>query len=155
MAFSIFFSITVIMNISYAVSKKNLHLFEMTFIWMVVNIILHNFITIFSLNMGMLHFGKHPADYWTMALIRVFLVPLLIIWYLDRTLEVGRPYKKWAWLPVGISILVGIEYLAIALNVYTFHQWKLWWSFAEWFVIFLLVNYPWIWFRKLLRKEMG
>ncbi|NHN35493.1 hypothetical protein [Paenibacillus agricola] len=155
MAFSIFFSITVIMNISYAVSKKNLHLFEIIFIWMVVSIIHHNFMSIFALNMGMFDFGKQPTHYWTMALIRVFLVPLLIIWYLDRSLEGGHPYKKWAWLPVGISILVGIEYLANALNVYNFNQWKLWWSFAEWFVIFLLVNYPWIWYRKLLRKEMG
>jgi hypothetical protein len=155
MAFSIFFAITVITNISYAVSKKNLHLFEIIFIWMVVIIIHHNFMTIFALNMGMLDFSKHPSHYWTLVLIRVVLIPLLIVWYLDRSLSGGRPYQKWAWLPVGISILAGIEYLAHALHVYTFHHWKLWWSFAEWFVIFLLVNYPWIWFRKLLRKEMG
>ncbi|RAP76424.1 hypothetical protein [Paenibacillus montanisoli] len=155
MAFSIFFSITVIMNISYAVSKKNLHLFEIMFVWMVVNIIHHNFMTVFALNMGMFDFGKYPSQYWTMALIRVFLIPLLIIWYLDKSLDGGSTYKKWTRLPVGISILVGIEYLANALNVYHFNQWKLWWSFAEWFVIFLLINYPWIWFRKLLRKEMG
>jgi hypothetical protein len=155
MAFSIFFSITVITNISYAVSKKNLHLFEIMFIWMVVNIIHHNFMTVFALNMGMFDFGKYQNQYWTMALNRVFLIPLLIIWYFDKSLDGGITYKKWTWLPVGISILVGIEYLANALNVYHFNQWRLWWSFAEWFVIFMLVNYPWIWFRKLLRKEMG
>jgi hypothetical protein len=142
------------MNISYAVSKKNLYLLEIFFIWMVVNIIHHNFMTIFALNLGMIDFGKHSDQYWTMALIRVFLIPLLIIWYLDRSSKGGRPYKKWAWLPVGISILTGIEYLANALHVYNFNHWKLWWSFAEWFVIFLVVNYPWIWFRKSLRKEM-
>src|SRR5690554_303255 len=106
MAFSIFFSITVVMYISYGVSKKNVHLFEMIFIWMLVNIIHHNFMTIFALNMEMIDFGKHPTQYWTMALIRVFLIPCIIIWYLDRTLEGSRPYTKWAWLPVGISILV-------------------------------------------------
>lgn len=156
MAFSIFFSITVIMNISYAVSKKSLHLFEMIFIWMVINIIHHNFMTIFSLNMGLYDFGEHPTQYWTMALTRVFLIPLLIIWYLDRSLIGGRPHNKWIWLPVGISILVGIEYLANVLHVYSFnHQWNLWWCFVEWFVIFLLVNYSWKWFRKLLGREMG
>ena len=75
MAFSIFFSITVVMYISYGVSKKKVHLFEMIFIWMVVNIIHHNFMTIFALNMGMFDFGKDPTQYWTMALIRVFLIP--------------------------------------------------------------------------------
>jgi len=143
------------MNVTYAMSKKNLYLFEIIFIWMVVNIIHHNFMTIFALNMGMFDFGKNPAQYWTMALNRVFLIPLLIIWYLDRSLDGNRPYKKWSFLPVIISILVGIEYLANALNVYNFNQWKLWWSFIEWFVIFLLVNYVWVWFQKLLRKEMG
>ncbi|MEK3986371.1 hypothetical protein MHB77_23825 [Paenibacillus sp. FSL K6-3166] len=122
---------------------------------MVVNIIHHNFMTIFALNMGMFDFGDHPTHYWTMALMRVFLIPVLIIWYMDRSLEGGHQYKKWTWLPVGISILVGIEYLANALNIYTFRHWKLWWSFAEWLIIFLLVNYSWLWFRKLLRKEMG
>jgi hypothetical protein len=143
------------MNISYVVSKKNLHLFEIIFIWTVVNIIHHNFMTIFALNMGLFNFGQDLVHYWTMALNRVFLIPLLIVWYLDRSLEEGRPHKKWAWLPAGISILVGIEYLANALHVYTFNQWKLYWSFAEWLIIFLIVNYSWIWFRKLLWKEMG
>ncbi len=50
MAFSIFFALTVIINLTYAVSKKNLHLFEIFFIWMVLNIIHHNFMTIFALN---------------------------------------------------------------------------------------------------------
>jgi hypothetical protein len=155
MAFSIFFAITVITNISYAASKKNLHLLEIIFIWMVVNIIHHNFMTIFALNMGKFDFGKNPEQYWTLDLIRLFLVPVLIIWYLDRSFEGGRPYKKWVWLPAGISILAGIEYLANALDVFRFNQWNVWCSLAEWFVIFLLVNYPWLWFRELLRKEMG
>jgi hypothetical protein len=143
------------MYISYAESKKNLHLLEMIFIWMIVNIIHHNIMTIFALNIGIIDYGKDAAQPWTMVLIRAFLKPLLIIWILDRSLEGGRLYKKWAWLPIGISILVGIEFLANALNVYYFIQWKVWMSFAEWFVIFLLANYLWIWFRKLLRKEMG
>ncbi len=85
MAFSIFFALTVIINLTYAVSKKNLHLFEIFFIWMVTNIIHHNFMTIFALNMEMINFNSHSTSYWTMALIRVFLIPVLIIWYIDKT----------------------------------------------------------------------
>jgi hypothetical protein len=153
MAFSIFFSLTIILMISFVVTKKNLHLFEIFFMWMIINLIHHNFLTVIAVNLRMFDFAEHKANYWTLVFFRVFLIPLLIIWYFDSTLSVN-PYKKWAWLPVGILILAGVEYLSDVLNVFRHTHWKFWWSFIEWFVIFLLVNYSWIWYRNLLRKEM-
>jgi hypothetical protein len=153
MAFSIIFCITVILFISFVSTKKNLHLFEIFFMWMIINIIHHNFLTVIAVNLHMFDFAEKPANYWALVFMRVFLIPLLIIWYFDQTLSV-KPYKKWAWLPVGILILLGVEYLADFLNVYRHTRWKLWWSLIEWFVIFLLVNYSWIWWRNLLKKEM-
>lgn len=153
MAFSIFFSVTMILIITFVTTKKKLHLFEIFLMWMTIILIDHNFLTITALNMRMFDFGKNPANYWTLALIRVSLFPLLIIWYFDKTLSV-KPYKKWIWLPVLILMLVGVEYFADALKVFIHTRWKIGYSFIEWFVIFLLVNYSWIWYRNLLRKEM-
>ena len=154
MAFSIFFSLTVILIISFAVTKKNLHLFKIMFIWMIVIIIDHNVLTVTALNLGMFDFAHRPANYWSLALIRVFLFPLLIVWYFDKTYSI-KPFRKWAWLPLGIVTLIGLEYLADVLNVFTHTQWNLWWSVVEWFIIFLLVNYSWLGYRNLLRKEGG
>ena len=108
MAFSIFFALTVIINLTYAVSKKNLHLFEIFFIWMVLNIIHHNFMTIFALNMEMIHFNSNPTSYWTMALIRVFLIPIIIIWYIDKT-QGANNRNNWIMLFILIPLLIGLN----------------------------------------------
>jgi hypothetical protein len=139
--------------ISFVVTKKNLHLFEIFFMWMIINLIHHNFLNVVAVNLRMFDFAGNIANYWTLVFVRVFLIPLLMIWYFDKTLSVN-PYKKWAWLLVGILILAGVEYLADVLNVFRHTRWKFWWSFIEWFVTFLLVNYSWIWYRNLLKKEM-
>ncbi|MDB5055533.1 MAG: hypothetical protein JWM44_3583, partial [Bacilli bacterium] len=49
MAFSVFFSLTVILLISFVVTKKKLHLFEIMFMWMIVIIIDHNVLTVTAL----------------------------------------------------------------------------------------------------------
>jgi hypothetical protein len=154
MAFSIFFALTVIINLTYAVSKKNLHLFEIFFIWMVTNIIHHNFMTIFALNMEMINFNSHSTSYWTMALIRVFLIPVLIIWYIDKT-QGAKNRKNWIMLFILIPLLIGIEYLTNLLKVYDFVKWNLFYSIIEWVVILLLISYLSTSFRKILRKGMS
>lgn len=154
MAFSIFFALTVIINLTYTVSKKNLHLFEIFFIWMVINIIHHNFMTIFALNMEMINFNSNSTSYWTMALIRVFLIPVLIIWYIDKT-QGARNRKNWIMLFILIPLLIGIENLANLLNVYDFVKWNLFYSIVEWVVILLIISFLSTSFRKTLRKEMS
>ncbi len=155
MAFSIFFALTVIINLTYAVSKKNLHLFEIFFIWMVLNIIHHNFMTIFALNMEMIHFNSNPTSYWTMALIRVFLIPVLIIWYIDKT-QGANNRNNWIILFILLPpLLIGIEYLANLLDVYDFVKWNLFYSTIEWVVILLIISFLSTIFRKILRKEMS
>jgi hypothetical protein len=154
MAFTLFFSITVISTISFAATKKTLNLLEIMFIWMTVIIIDHNFLTVTAVDLGMIDFSGHPANYWCLALIRIFLFPLLIVWYFDKTFST-KPYRKWVWLPLGILTLIGVEYLADVLNVFKHTRWHLWWSFIEWFLIFLIVNYSWVGYRNLLRKDAG
>jgi len=154
MAFSIFFALTVIINLTYAVSKKNLHLFEIFFIWMVTNIIHHNFMTIFALNMEMINFNSSSTSYWTMALIRVFLIPVLIIWYIDKT-QGTKNRKNWMILFILLPLLIGIEYLANLLNVYDFVKWNLFYSIIEWVAILLLIYYLSTSFRKILSKGMS
>ncbi|MFB4168244.1 hypothetical protein [Virgibacillus sp. JSM 102003] len=154
MAFSIFFALTVIINLTYAVSKKNLHLFEIFFIWMVINIIHHNFMTIFALNMEMINLNSSSTSYWTMALIRVFLIPVLIIWYIDNT-QGANNRNNWFILFILIPLLIGVEYLANLLNVYDFEKWNLFYSIIEWVVILLIISFLSTIFRKILRKEMS
>lgn len=154
MAFSIFFALTVIINLTYAVSKKNLHLFEIFFIWMVLNIIHHNFMTIFALNMEMIHFNSNPTSYWTMELIRVFLIPVLIMWYIDKT-QGSNNRNNWIILFILLPLLIGIEYLANLLDVYDFVKWNLFYSTIEWVVILLIISFLSTIFRKILRKDMS
>lgn len=153
MAFSILFSLTVILAVSFLVTRRNLHPFEILFMWMVTVIIHHTFITITAVNLKLMDFADHPEKYWALVFYRAFLIPILIIWYFDAMVA-RRPYQKWLWLPLGILILSGSEYLAVWLDLYTYTQWKLWWSLIEWSVILLLVYYSLLWYRSLLRKEI-
>lgn len=121
---------------------------------MVTNIIHHNFMTIFALNMEMINFNSHSTSYWTMALIRVFLIPVLIIWYIDKT-QGAKNRKNWIMLFILIPLLIGIEYLANLLNVYDFVKWNLFYSIIEWVVILLPISYLSTSFRKILRKGMS
>jgi hypothetical protein len=152
MAFSIFFSLTIILAVSFAVTRKNLHTFEILFMWMVIIIIHHTFVTIIAVNLKLIDFADHPENYWALVFNRVFLIPLLITWYFDAMVA-RRPFKKWLWLPIGILILSCSEYFAEWLGLYTYTRWKLWWSLIEWAVIFLLIHFSWLWYRSLLRKE--
>lgn len=154
MAFSIFFAITVIVNLSYAVSKKTLHLFEIFFIWMVSNIIHHNFMTIVALNMEMINFNSNSTSYWTMALIRLFLIPILIIWYIDKTQD-PKNKKIWKNLLILIPLLIGVEYLATLLDVYDFKKWNLLFSIIEWGAILLVITFLSTCFKNILRKELS
>lgn len=153
MTFCIIFSVSFILLLAYIVSKRKLHLFEILFIWMVVIIIHNNFLTITAINLRMFDFAETPNNYWSLVLMRMLLIPLLIIWYLDHTLS-PKWYTKWVWLPIGILLLVGIENMGQVLNVYKATRWKFWWSFIEWFVILVLVIYPCSWFRNLLKSEL-
>jgi hypothetical protein len=154
LAFSIFFAITVIINLSYAVSKKTLHLFEIFFIWMVSNIIHHNFMTIFALNMEMINFNSNSTSYWTMALIRLFLIPILIIWYIDKTQD-PKNKKILKNLLILIPLLIGVEYLATFLDVYDFKKWNLLFSIIEWGAILLVITFLSTCFKNILRKELS
>ncbi|TJY41808.1 hypothetical protein E5161_11430 [Cohnella pontilimi] len=154
MVLSIFFSLTMIVGITYAVTKKNLHIFEILFLWMIILIIHHNFVTITTVNLHLFRFADRLPFYWTIVFERVVLIPLLIVYYFDR-MVVRRPYQKWVWLPFGILLLTGLEYLTVNLDLFSYERWKFWWSPIEWLVLFLLVHYSWLWFRSRLRKEMA
>ncbi|GEO25004.1 hypothetical protein AAC03nite_07890 [Alicyclobacillus acidoterrestris] len=113
----------------------------------------HNVMTVVTLNLGMYQFTESPSDYLALTLVRIVILPLLIVWYFDITSM--KAYQKWIWLPVGIAVLIGVEYLSDVLGVFEHTRWNLWWSVIEWFAVFVVLNYAWLWYRKMLRKERG
>lgn len=151
-AFPVFCSLSIILITAFVVTKKNLHLFEVMFIWMIAIIIDHNFMTVVSVNLGMYEYADQPSRYWSLALVRIVLIPLLIVWYFDKTSS--KTAFKWIFLPIGIALLIGIEYLSEILNVFDHTHWKLWWSIIEWFAVFLIINYCSQWYRNVLRREV-
>ncbi|EPZ42367.1 hypothetical protein N007_15115 [Alicyclobacillus acidoterrestris ATCC 49025] len=153
LAFSCFCSLSIILIITFVVTKKHLHLFEIMFIWMCAMIIDHNVMTVVTLNLGMYQFTDSPSDYLALTLVRIVILPLLIVWYFDITSV--KAYQKWIWLPAGIAVLIGVEYLSDVLGVFERTRWNLWWSVIEWFVVFVVLNYAWLWYRNMLRRERG
>jgi hypothetical protein len=154
MAFSVFFSITLLLFISFVVTKRNLHLFEILFMWMIIIFIHHTFLTVTAVNLKLITFTASRTNFWTLVFNRITLIPLLIIWFVDISLSVTL-LRKLLLLPVSLCILVGIEYLGDLFNIYHHVHWKVWWSVVEWTIILLFVYINWIWFRKILRRELN
>lgn len=154
MAFSVFFSLTIILLVSFVAIEKKLHLFEILYMWMVIIFIHHTFLAVTVLNLKLVELPGYGANYWTLVFNRITLIPILIIWFMDKNLSLNFT-KRLFFIPFAVCVLVGIEYLAEFLNVFNHSRWKLWWSFIEWGVILLLVYVSWIWYRKILIKEMN
>lgn len=153
MIFAIFFSLTLIIGISFAVTRRTLHIFEIIFIWMIVIVIYYNFINIAAVNLHLFKFTDRLPNYWALVFERSVLVPLVILFYYDQMVA-RRPYQKWVWLPFVLLLLTGLEYMTQRLGLYSSVRWKCWWSTIEWLVLVLLIHYSWLGYRSLLRKEM-
>lgn len=153
MAFSLFFSLTVIIFVSFVATKNKLHLFEILFMWMVIIFIHHTFLTIFILNMNLIEISGHGSNYWTLVFNRITLFPLIIIWLIDIILSTSIPMKV-LFVSLTLCTLVGLDYLQEAMKIFEHSQWKVWWSFIEWGIIICLVYVSWIWYRKILLREL-
>lgn len=150
---SIFLSIMLLLIISFCVIPRRMHLFEILFLWMVVWLLGHTISSIIIVNLQLLEITKEISKFWLHIFKRIFLYPLLIIWFLDISLLIGNKIKKYLFLLLLIFILISIEYCFILSGVFIKKNWNIGYSFIEWAFTVGVSYFLWKWYRRKLFKE--
>lgn len=153
MILSIFLSITIILVISFCVTSKRIHLFEIFFLWMVIWLLIHNSYSLILINLKGLGFSKDLGDFYTRILKRLVLFPLLIIWFFDISLIFNNKVKKYGLILIAIIMLVLIEYCFIFSGLLIKKNWNVGYSFIQFGFIVSGSYFLWNYYRKKLFKE--
>jgi hypothetical protein len=125
MLFAIFMSINLIALIFFATIPKKLNIMEILLVWIIVAIIYQSFIAVMSVNLGWIKLSEQLDHSWILVMNRLILIPLFLIWLMDRYISSGNLSFKLLATAVVISMLVCSEYVMNTLEVIRMIRWKL------------------------------
>lgn len=148
MNISIIASITLLILISFCVTPKKLHIFEIIFIWLVVWLLLHPLSWIIYVNLAWIKVSTKLGNFWTFAIDRLILIPLLIVFFFEITLRLKQKSAKWTILTVAVLILMVNEYALLKMDVFQNVKWNIIYSFIEKAFILFVSYFSWLKFRR-------
>ncbi|PFO07414.1 hypothetical protein COJ85_05345 [Bacillus sp. AFS076308] len=148
MNITIISSITLLILISFCVTPKKLHIFEIIFIWLVVWLLMHPLSWIIYVNLTWIKVSTKIGDFWTYAFDRLILFPLLIVLFFEASLRFNRKAAKCIILFVAILILMLNEYVLLKMEVLHEVKWNIVSSFIEKSFILLVSYFLWMKFRE-------
>ncbi|MDR4947027.1 hypothetical protein [Neobacillus cucumis] len=148
MNISIISSITLLIFISFCVTPKKMHIFEIIFIWLVVWLLMHPLSWIIYVNLTWIKVSTKIGDFWTYALDRLILFPLLIVLFFEASLRFNQKAAKCIILFVAILTLMLNEYVLLRMGVLHEVKWNIVSSFIEKSFILLVTYFLWMKFRK-------
>ncbi|MDQ0113730.1 hypothetical protein [Paenibacillus harenae] len=155
MALVVFCSISVLLLLSYSVTKRRLHLFERIVIWVFVLLLQNNFIWMMGLNYKLVELSHHWLQFLVYDSIRSIIVPICMMLYLELHEYLDRKRTKGLIGVLFIMGFVGIEYLAEWLGVLSHSgNWSVWYSVANWVFNVLLTLLVFKRIRFMARKEV-
>ncbi|MBM7652786.1 hypothetical protein JOC76_002244 [Neobacillus cucumis] len=147
MNISIISSITLLILISFYVTPKKIHIFEIIFIWLVVWLLMHPLSWIIYVNLTWIKVSTRIGDFWTYAFDRLILFPLLIVLFFEASLRFNRKAAKCIILFVAILTLMLNEYVLLKKGVLHEVKWNIVFSFIEKSFILLVSYFLWMKFR--------
>jgi hypothetical protein len=148
MNISILSSITLLILISFCVTPKKMHIFEIIFIWLVVWLLIHPLSWIIYVNLTWIKVSTKLGDFWTSAIDRLILVPLLVVIFFEATLRFNRKAAKCIIISLAISMLMLGEYALLKMGVLQNVKWNIVYSFIENAFILLVSYISWKRFRR-------
>jgi hypothetical protein len=148
MNISVISSITLLILISFCVTPKKMHLFEIIFIWLVVWLLVHPISWIFYVNLTWLKVSTKLGDFWTYLFDHLILIPLLIVIFFEASLKFKSKVAKCILLFLGIFMLMLNEYALFKMEVIHNVNWNIIYSFIEKAFILLVSYFLWMRFRR-------
>lgn len=148
MNISILSSITLLILITFCVTTKKMHIFEIIFIWLVVWLLMHPLSWIIYVNLTWIKISTKIGDFWTYANDRLILLPLLTVIFFEISLRFNRKKAKYTILFVAIFIFILNEYALLKMGVYHEVKWNIVYSFIENSFTLLVSYFLWMRFRR-------
>ncbi|WP_335443320.1 hypothetical protein [Neobacillus drentensis] len=148
MNISIISSVTLLILISFCVTPKKMHIFEILFIWIVVWLLMHPLSWIIYVNLTWIKVSTKLGDFWAYAFERLLLLPLLIVLFFEISLRFNRKTAKCFILFVAILILMLDEYALLRMGVLQDVKWNIVYSFIGKSFILLVSYFLWMRFRR-------
>jgi hypothetical protein len=153
MVISISLFISLILFISFCLTSRKMHLFEIIFLWLVISLFIHNLSSVILMNLEFLTLSKEIKYFWTHLIKRILLFPLIIIWLFEMILRHNHFFNKLCLLLLCIFLLISGDYIAFFIGVYHQKNWNIGYSFIQWGFIVSISYLLWKGYRKILYKE--
>ena len=141
------FLIVLLMNIA-VTFKKELSLFEIFFIWMIVWLITHSLSSILIENLELISVSHKLPNFWLHVLKRLLLYPLITIHFIDYFLRYNSKLFRSLIFTLNIIVMILLEFLFINLGVLINLNYSVWISLIEWSFTLGLTYVTWLWYRK-------
>lgn len=150
---SLFFSVTLIVIISFFSIKKANHALTLIFLLMVIEFFFTSFISVIVDNAKLWTVTKSTRYFIMFRVTEVVVFPLLLLFYIETVKRMTTPLKKLIISMLWVGILVGVETILIHIHIFTYEKWKIWGSIIVWstFLLFLYILRGI--FTKILYKE--
>ncbi|WP_134682630.1 hypothetical protein [Brevibacillus migulae] len=149
MVITVIWGAALFLLLSFAVTKRGLHLFEGIIIWVFLLFIENNVLWLVCMNAKLIEMTKQELDFVALDALRSVIVPLLTILFLEKvSIRERKSGQVRDWIGI-VFLLFGIEYAADFLGLLQhISTWQWWWSFS-WWAAFVLLSYA---MHRLIRR---
>lgn len=150
----VFLSIMLLLLISFCITSKELHLFEILFLWFTICLISQTSSWMLIVNLDFLSVSNGRSYFILHAIEKIIIEPLVTITFFDWSKRISNKTRKYVFLVLTPITLMLIEYIYIWTGVLEKKHWNIGYSFIEWVFIVTVAYWLWHLYRKKLGKEV-
>jgi hypothetical protein len=150
----VFLSIMLLLLISFCVTSKELHLFEIIFLWLTISLLSQTVSWMLIVNLDLLSIAKGRSYFFLHAIEKIIIDPLVTITFFDWSKRISHETWKYVFLVFTPFALILIEYIYIWTGVLEKKHWNIGYSLIEWFSLIAVSYRLWPLYRKKLGKEV-
>jgi hypothetical protein len=155
LALLVFCSISVLLILTFSVTKRRLHLFEGIIVWVCTELLQNNFHWLIGLNYRLVELSLNWIDYLVYDTNRSIIVPICMMLFLELHESLDRKWKKLLNGAMFAALFVGLEYLDDVLGILSHSRnWRVWYSFANWTFNLLVLWLVFRGIRSIARKDV-
>jgi hypothetical protein len=132
---------------------RNLHLYELIFIWVIASFLHMNIYYVITSNLDLWGKTEQVNEFFIVNLTRMIGYPFLIMWFLSFFWKYSNAIVRMMITVIFMSLLVGVDYFFKFAKITRFEDWAVWQSSAVWAAVLGFCLLLSKWYRMVLRKE--
>lgn len=154
MIFAAYFSANLLFLLFFIwVPPKKLHMFEIIFLWIIITFFYQSIFASLTINLHWIEISTVLGSYWALVVNRLLIIPLFIIWLMDRIWRQTGVMAKIAYVALAVLSLTGMQTIAVRIGLIRPVQWHGWMTAATWLALILLAMALLKVFQSCFKKE--